>query len=79
MRGITTFIVAVSLFSIALLYAVATLDPLAALVVDMAPGYASQVNAIRDSMVKWSVPVFVFSMLAWAVFWILREERQEVP
>lgn len=79
MRGITTFIVAVSLFSIALLYAVATLDPLASLAVEMAPAYASQINGIRDSMVKWSVPVFVFSMLAWAVFWILREERQEVP
>lgn len=78
MRGITTFIVMVGLFSIALLVAVPTFDTLVPIAVDIAPGYSSDFNAIRDAVVKYSVPVFLFSILTWAVFWILREERQEV-
>ncbi|MGK7297343.1 MAG: hypothetical protein ACNS61_16220 [Candidatus Wenzhouxiangella sp. M2_3B_020] len=78
MRGITTFIVLVGLFAIGLLIAVPTLDTLAPMATEMAPGYSGQIGNIHEVLVKWMVPVFLFSMLTWAVFWILRQERQEV-
>jgi uncharacterized BrkB/YihY/UPF0761 family membrane protein len=78
MRGITTFIVLVGLFSISLIIAVPTLDTIVPIVTDITPGSDPTINKIHAVIVKWSVPVFLFTVLGWAVFWILREERQEV-
>lgn len=78
MRGLTTLVVMSSLFVMALLIGVPVLDKLVPIVNQMAPGYTSQTNAIRAAVVKWSVPVFLFTLVGWAVFWILRQERQTV-
>jgi len=79
MRGITTFIVMAGLFSIALVIAVPTLDGIVPIAVDMAgPQYESQIRNIHAAVVEYGVVVFLFTILVWAVFWILRRERQEV-
>lgn len=79
MRGITTAIVLVGLFAIAYLVAVAVLDPLStiALGYDLG-GMGGQVEGIHVAVVKYMVPVFLGSVLVWAVFWIMRSERQTV-
>lgn len=78
-RAITTFLVIVASISIGVLFAVATLDPITAMVTgyDLG-GMESQVNSIHVALVKYMGLVAVASALLWAVFRILREERQRV-
>lgn len=78
MRGITTFIVMVGLFSIALIIAVPMFDTMVPIVTGITPGNDPTINLIHETVVKWIVPVFLFSILGWVVFWILRTERQQV-
>jgi len=78
MRGLTTLIVLGALFVVALLVAIPTMDALLPIVNEMAPGYTSQTTGIHEVVVKWSVPIFLGTLILWAVFWILRTERQQV-
>lgn len=78
MRGITTIVVMGGLFVIAMLVGVPLMDKLAPMASGMAPGYASQIDGIHVTLVKWIVPVFLFTIILWGVFWILRQERQQV-
>lgn len=79
LKGITTFLTFVALFAVAYFLAVAIGDPLFATVsgFDLG-GFGSQVDGIHETLVKWIVPVGLGTFLLWAVFWILREERQTV-
>lgn len=79
MRGITTALVMVGLFAITYLIAVAVMDPLSTTILayDLG-GMGGQVEGIHTALVKYMVPVFLGSVLLWAVFWILRKERQTV-
>lgn len=78
-KAITTFLVIIATISIGLLYAVATLDPIAAMVTSYnLGGMETQVGSIHEVLVKYMVPAAVGSALLWAVFRILREERQRV-
>jgi len=78
MRGITTFIVLIALLPIGLLIAVPVFDTLTPIATSMAPGYTSTITNIQAVNVKWVVPIYIASILVWAVFWILRQERQQV-
>lgn len=79
MRGITTFITLIGLFSITLVVAVPVMDGIIPTVLDVGVGsMESQVLSIRATVVKWSVVVFFGTVILWAVFWILRQERQQV-
>lgn len=78
MRGIVTFLVLVGLFSLAMLVAVPTMDGIVPVVTGMTPGPDPTILNIRAAVVKWSVPVFLFATVGWVVFWILRQERQQV-
>lgn len=76
---VTTFLTLSALFGIGLFIAIATGDPLIGVVTSFdLGGMNSQATAIHESMVKWIVPVFLGSILMWAVYMILREERQTV-
>lgn len=79
MRAITTFIVLLVVLAVGLLIGVAVLDPLRQLVLtyDLG-GMSGQVKDIHVSVVKWMVPAGVFTAVVWAVFTILRRERQQV-
>lgn len=78
-RVVTTFLVMIAMLGIGLLIAVATLDPLQAVATSYdLNGMDSQVNQIHLASVKWIVPVALFSFLSWAVFTILRRERQQL-
>lgn len=78
-RAITTFVVMVALTSIGILLAVATLDPLQALVTsyDLA-GMEGQVNDIHIVLVKYMGITAIATALLWAVFRILKTERQQI-
>lgn len=78
MRGIITMLVLGALFVIALLVGVPLLDGILPIATDMAPGYTSQITGIHEAVVKWTVVVFLGTIMLWAVFWILRTERQQV-
>lgn len=79
MRGVVTFVVLVGLFSLALVVAVPTMDMIVPVVTSMnTGGMDGTILNIRSAVVKWSVPVFLFTIGTWAVFWILRQERQQV-
>jgi len=78
MKGITTFIVMVGMLGLALLVGIPVMDEIAPLAQNMAPQHADQVSNIHVTVVKWIIPVFIGTMLLWAVFWILRQERQTV-
>lgn len=79
MRAITTFLVMVAMLGVGLLIAVATLDPLAATVTGYdLNGMDTQVGEIHEVLVKYMVPAGMASMVLWAVFRILRTERQNV-
>jgi uncharacterized BrkB/YihY/UPF0761 family membrane protein len=79
MRGLTTALVLFALFGIAYLIVVAVLDPLSSTVLAYnLGGMGSQVENIHIAAVKYTVPVFLGSVVLWAVFWILRRERQTV-
>jgi len=79
MRGITTFIVMISLFSIGLIVGVPMLDGIVPVVQGMTPDkYTGTIGNIHAFSVKWSVPIFITTALLWAVFYILRTERQQV-
>lgn len=78
-RTIATMLVLAALFSIGLLLSVATLDPLSAMVTSYdLGGMESQVLDIHEAAVKWLVPAGLGSLLLWAVFRLLRTERQQV-
>ncbi|MFB6198676.1 MAG: hypothetical protein ABEI52_10475 [Halobacteriaceae archaeon] len=79
MRAITTFLVMSALFGLAFFIGIATLDPLTQTVqtYDLG-GMGSQVNLIKNAVVKYGVPVFLGSVIVWAVTVILRKERQTV-
>lgn len=78
-RTITTFLVLVAAAGIGMLLAVSIGDPLTATVTgyDLA-GMESQVNGIHVGLVKYMPIVAVASALLWAVFRLLRTERQQV-
>lgn len=78
MKGITTVIVLVGLLVIGLLVGVPVMDTLAPMVENMTPQFADQVGLIHAVTVKWLVPIFAGAVILWAVFWILRQERQQV-
>lgn len=78
MRGLTTLVVMATLFVIAYLIAVPVMDGLAPVAIDIAPGYSGQITGIQMALVKWIVPVFIGTIVLWSVFWILRQERQQV-
>lgn len=79
MRGITTFVVMTALLSIALVVAVPAIDGLAPIAMEMSGDqYNPIIKNIQRSVLEYSVVVFLFTTLAWTVFWILRQERQEV-
>jgi hypothetical protein len=79
MRGITTFIVMTALLSVALVVAVPAIDGLTPIAIQMSGDqYDPIIKNIQRSVLEYSVVVFLFTTLAWAVFWILRQERQEV-
>lgn len=79
MRGLTTLIVMAGLFSMSLLVGIPVMDQLAPLVIEMTPeAYDSMINNIWETTVKWIVPISLGTVVIWAVFWILRTERQEV-
>lgn len=78
MKGITTFIVLIGLLAIGLLVGIPVMDSIVPVAEGMAPGYASQIGSIHAVVVKWLVPLFFGVTLLWAVFWILRQERQQV-
>lgn len=79
MRAITTFLVMVAMLGIGLLISVAVLDPLQGVVTTYdLNGMNTQVSNIHVAAVKWMVPVALFSFLVWAVFTILRRERQQI-
>jgi len=79
MRGITTFIVMTALLSIVLVVAVPAIDGLAPIAMQMSgEQYDPIIKNIQRSVLEYTVVVFLFTSLAWAVFWILRQERQEV-
>ena len=79
MKAITTFVVMVAMIGIGLLIAVATLDPLTTTVTayDLG-GMESQVNSIHVALVKYMVVAAIATALLWAVFRILRTERQQL-
>jgi len=78
MRGIITMLVMAALFVISLLVGVPLLDGILPIATEMAPGYAGQITAIHAAVVKWVVVVFLGTIMLWAIFWILRTERQQV-
>jgi len=78
MRGITTFIVLMGLLAIGLLVSIPTMDGIAPLAEQMAPQFSGQISNIHAVTVKWLVPVFFGTIMLWAVFWVLRQERQQV-
>lgn len=78
MRGIITMLVLAALFIMALIMGIPIMDQMLPLATDMAPGYTSQLTGIHAAVVKWTVPVFLGTIILWAVFWILRTERQQV-
>lgn len=79
MRAITTLIVSAMLLVIALLISIPVMDQLIPLVTDMtAAKYDSTLSNIHVVLVKWVVPVFLGSATVYAIFWILRDERQTV-
>jgi len=76
-KGITTFLFLVAAFIAIWFVAVATLDPLLSVILDFnLGGMGNQVSEIHVAIVKYAVPVFIGAALLWAVFYILREERQ---
>lgn len=78
MRGIITMLVMAALFVIALLVGVPLLDGILPIATEMAPGYTGQITRIHVAVVKWTVVVFLGTIMLWAIFWILRSERQQV-
>jgi len=78
MRGLTTLVVFVALFTVSLLVAIPVFDALLPIATEMAPGYTSTLENIHAVGVKWIIPIFLATVIVWAVFWILRTERQQV-
>lgn len=78
MRGITTFIVLVALFSVSLVIAIPLFDGIAPLVIEMTPDkWDGIINNIWETGVKWIVVMFLGSTFVWAIFWVLRQEKQQ--
>lgn len=79
LKAVTTFMTLAALFTIAFFLSVAMFDPLVPIVqgFDLG-GMGGQVTDIHVALVKYIVPVFLGSILVWAVLYILREERQTV-
>lgn len=79
MRTIITFLVLIATVGVGLLLAVAVTDPLTATVTayDLG-GMESQVNNIHLALVKYMAIAAIASALIWAVFNILRRERQQL-
>lgn len=77
MKGITTFVVLVAMFSIGLLLSISVMDPLSQIVLGYnLGGMNSQVEGIHVAAVKYIVPVGLGTFLLWCVLYILRRERQ---
>jgi len=79
MRTIITTLVLIATVGVGLLIAVAVTDPLTATVTtyDLG-GMESQVNSIHVTLVKYMAIAGIASALIWAVFNILRTERQQL-
>lgn len=79
MRGITTLIVMSGLLAMALLVAIPVFDAIAPIATAMTTSnYDSIIGNIHETGVKWVVVTAIGTFVLWTVFWILREERQEV-
>ena len=79
MRGITTLIVMSGLLAMALLVAIPVFDAIAPIATSMTTdNYHSIIGNIHETGVKWVVVTAIGTFVLWTVFWILREERQEV-
>lgn len=78
-RAITTFLVMVAMVPIGVLLAVAIGDPLLGIVTtyDLG-GMQGQATQIHTFLVKYMGIAFIGVALLWAIFRILREERQQV-
>jgi len=79
LRAITTFVVMVAILALGFMISVAVFDPL----LSMALGYdlggmGGIVENIHSVPVKWMVPVGIATFGLWAVFFILRRERQTI-
>lgn len=78
MRGITSLIISVIALGGVMLVIVPLFDTMVPFVQERTTGYDAILGNIHVAMVKWVVVVFIFTMLIWAVLWILRQERQQV-
>lgn len=79
MKGITTFVVLVAMFSVGLLISVAVMDPLSQIILGYnLGGMGGQVSNIHVAAVKYIVPVGLGTFLLWCVLYILRRERNTI-
>lgn len=79
MRAVTTFLVMCAMVGIGVLIAVAVLDPLTVLVTSYdLNGMDTQVNDIHVVLVKYMGITSIGVAFLWAVFRILRTERQQL-
>jgi len=76
---VTTAMVMVVIFVLGLFLTVSIYDPIVSALSNTGFGqFGGQVDSIHAVAVKWMVPIGVFSVLGWAVFRILRTERQTI-
>lgn len=76
-RAISTFMVMVAIFLFMFFLAIAIMDPFTQTMLQFdAGGMSSQIEGIHVAIVKYMLPVGIFTFLGWAVFRIFAEERQ---
>lgn len=76
-RTVSTFMVLAASFLFMWFIATAVMDPFTATMLEFnAGGMDGQIEGIHVALVKYMVPVAIFSFLGWAVYNILSEERQ---
>jgi hypothetical protein len=79
MKAVSTVLTITALFAVVFMVAVGVLDPMVAAVqsYDLG-GLGGTVGSIHVAIVKYSVPVFLASLIIWGVTYIMRRERQTV-
>jgi len=76
---VTTAMVMIAIFVLGLFLTVTMFDPIISALETTGFGqFSGQVDNIHAVAVKWMVPIGIFSVLGWAVFRILRTERQTI-
>lgn len=75
MRPVIILIITTLTFGIALFMGIAVIEPVADTVQDDTDGYDGTIDNIEKAALKYSVPMFFFSMFGWGMFWYLRRER----